>query len=522
MNEAEMQRLIEPKLSDRLWRLSNLYYIVDEKGNRILFKMNDVQREIYRDLHYKNAILKSRQHGVTTFFCILILDYVLFNKDKSCGIIAQGLPEAREIFDSKIMYAYDNIPDFITKSPIVEPEKSNALQLKLANKSQVKVATGFRSGTLHWCHISEYGKICAKYPEKAQEIQSGTQETVHEGQIITYESTAEGPYGDFYEKCKTAESLQRNGTRIGPLDYKYFFFPWYTKDSNQTDPQYVTITPEEHEYFDKLENTQDCKINLRRRAWYVKKKEDLKNLMTQEHPSNSREAFHSTVRGAFWADEMLELESRTPPQITNVPHNPKVKVHTIHDPGYNWAIWFVQDPMGVYPRFINHVEFQGGGVEHCCELLDEMAKRYNYRYAKHVVPVDADSNATKVIDGKTLLAHARKNGYMFTKMKAVADSIKLIEKTRQALTDFYFDEKKCEIGIERLINFRRVMDKTNSDDKNIVYREKYVHDISSHSSTALYHFIKARAMNKFSTDNDNATSLSTIRELNRMSRQVRA
>ena len=39
-------------------------------------------------------------------------------------------------------------------------------------------------------HVSEFGKICNKYPDKAEEIVTGALQTVALGQGITIESTA--------------------------------------------------------------------------------------------------------------------------------------------------------------------------------------------------------------------------------------------------------------------------------------------------------------------------------------------
>ena len=45
-------------------------------------------------------------------------------------------------------------------------------------------------------HVSELGKICKKYPEKAKEIVTGDVEAVPaDGGIITLEATAEGKKG---------------------------------------------------------------------------------------------------------------------------------------------------------------------------------------------------------------------------------------------------------------------------------------------------------------------------------------
>ena len=45
------------KLNDRWWRLNNLYWIIDEQGNRIKFKPNEVQTYLYNNLWFFNELL---------------------------------------------------------------------------------------------------------------------------------------------------------------------------------------------------------------------------------------------------------------------------------------------------------------------------------------------------------------------------------------------------------------------------------------------------------------------------------
>jgi len=66
MQESEAIKL----LSDKKWRMSNLYYIKDKSGQKILFEPNWAQLELLKP-HYLNIILKARQLGVTTFHALL-------------------------------------------------------------------------------------------------------------------------------------------------------------------------------------------------------------------------------------------------------------------------------------------------------------------------------------------------------------------------------------------------------------------------------------------------------------------
>ena len=520
MDEQSQLLQIQPKLADRWWRLNNLYFIIDENGDRVLFWPNEVQKEVYQNLHYLNLCLKSRQHGITTLFCILMLDYVLFNNDKKCALTTLSMDTSVALFHDKVLYPFSQLPDYVLANPMFIPIKKNEKQLvfpdeKGNTRSQLSAQVGLRAETYHWVHVSEYGKICAENPIKAEEIKKGAFNTVHEGSILTVESTAQGPSGDFYDKCKEAEHNKREHKSLGPLDWQFFFFPWFRKSSNRTDPRFVEITPEDHLYFNKLERTEKFKIDEWQRAWYVVKQKEQGNAMTQEHPSTSDESFFSSVTGAFWADEIRDLERRFPPQITDVPHDPNVLVHTVHDPGYHWAVWFIQNPMGLFPKVIRHYECVGS-TKDVCEMMDRYKDLYGYRYGKHIVPLDADSNATKVIDGKTILIHAKQNGYTFTKMKKIPDSMTLIEQARVELTNFWFDRTECGPGLNSLRSFRRKKDVALSTDKKPVYLERYVHDLSSHSASAFYHAIKARKAGLFDDDGEGESiTIEEIRALNR-------
>src|SRR3546814_18785208 len=60
------------------------------------------------------------------------------------------------------------------------------------NNSSIRVATSMRSGTIHRLHVSEFGKICAKFPDKAHEVVTGSLPAVPLDGIAIIESTAEG------------------------------------------------------------------------------------------------------------------------------------------------------------------------------------------------------------------------------------------------------------------------------------------------------------------------------------------
>jgi hypothetical protein len=76
-----------------------------------------------------------------------------------------------------VQFAYDRLPEQIKEA--VYPTHESKTELVLSNGSRIQVGTSMRGDTLQWLLITEFGKICAKYPEKAREIITGALNTVH-------------------------------------------------------------------------------------------------------------------------------------------------------------------------------------------------------------------------------------------------------------------------------------------------------------------------------------------------------
>src|SRR5262245_49079207 len=284
------------QFSDWRWRLNNLYWIVDKEGRRTQFKMNWAQENLFDGMHYCNVILKARQLGFTTFIQIFMLDACLFNSDLRAGTIAHRLEDARTIFRDKVKYPYDSLPDGLRNR--IRKVSDSAEELLLSNNSSIRVGTSLRSGTLQYLHISEYGKLCAQFPEKAREVRTGALNTLQAGQVVFIESTAEGKEGHFFEMCETAQTKQRMGTRLTPLDFKFHFYPWWREPSYELDPEGVTIGDDLRKYFEKLESCDGIQLSDRKRAWYAKKIETQLEDMKREYPSTPAEAFEASIEGA--------------------------------------------------------------------------------------------------------------------------------------------------------------------------------------------------------------------------------
>lgn len=314
MSEAEQVAYIKAHLSDVWWRLNNLYKIVNEDGELVTFRMLPAQRELFKNMHYRNIILKARQLGFSTGIDIYLLDQALFNKNLSCGIIAQDLPAAGEIFSTKISVPFDNLPVWLrTTFPVsTRREGANGGHIEFAHGSKIRVSTSFRSGTVQRLHISEHGKICAKYPAKAKEVRTGTLNAIKDGCIVFIESTAEGVGGDFHTMSTRAMDLGQLNLPLTSQDYKFHFFAWWQ------DPKYQTSVPtgglrlsKYHQaYFAAVEQTMGITLLDEQKQWYIRKEIEQQEEMKQEFPSTPSEAFLTSGRRVFTAINVMQAEGQ--------------------------------------------------------------------------------------------------------------------------------------------------------------------------------------------------------------------
>lgn len=292
-----MELEITERFKNKFWRLNNLYWIIDKSGKRVLFNVNEVQERLFDELWYMNIVLKARQFGVTTFTDLYFLDEVIFNPNVEAGIIAHNKEDAQKIFRRKIQYPYRNLPEGLKKEryPITDSRQ----ELALNNNSVIYVGTSMRSGTLQYLHVSEHGKICKKYPEKAEEIKTGSLNAVEAGQMVVIESTAEGAVGDFFDFCQVAYQNKISDRKLTPLDFKFHFFPWFMMGEYAMDIKGVDIPERLEKYFNNLERSLKITLSPQQRAWYAKKESLMGYKMKQEYPSTVEEAFEG-AKSAFY------------------------------------------------------------------------------------------------------------------------------------------------------------------------------------------------------------------------------
>ncbi len=469
---AELKRL----MSDQLWRINNLYKIIGKAGKLVPFKMNWAQEAFYHEMHYLNAILKARQLGFTTFIQIFMLDECLFNANTRCGTIAHSLEDAKAIFRDKIKGAYDSLPDQLkAERPTIA---DSALELRLANNSGIRVGTSLRGGTFNFLHISELGKIAAKFPERAREIRTGALNTIHHGQVAFIESTAEGEEGDFYDLCEVSKAKARIGSKLTPLDFKFHFFPWWKEPGYRLDPDGVVIDQVAQRYFAALRDEHGIVLDDWQKAWWVKKKETQQEDMGREFPSTPEEAFAASVEGAFYGAWMAKAEEQG--RIGDFKALPGIPVHTAWDIGRHdaTAIWFFQR-LHDRIRVVGYYENDGEAMPFYAAKVKELFAENGWlRTEESVDWFPHDGKVTEWGSGKTRLEQSVGEGLnpRIPLAMTLHDGINAV---RAIIPICDYDQAGCASGVKVLKNYRKEWNKVRA-----VWSREPLHNWASHGADA--------------------------------------
>jgi hypothetical protein len=454
----DAQEKFKADLKNPEWRMANLYKIIT-KGNDgqnavITFKPNEAQQRFLRRYWTRNIILKSRQRGFTTLICLMWLDHALFVGNQRCGVIAQDREAAEVIFRDKVKFAYDNLPFQLREAmPLA---KDSVTELLFAhNNSSVRVATSMRSGTIHRLLVSEFGKICAKSPEKAREVTTGSLPAVPSAGVVVIESTAEGRDGAFYTMSQQAEADMESGKKLSQKDYRFHFFPWWEAAEYRLNPASVIVSDKDAQYFSEIEAKERIILDAEQRAWYVATRKsdfaDDQEKMWQEYPSTSTEAFQRSNEGAYYTAQLSN--ARKEGRITAVPYHPGSPVNTFWDIGNSdgTAIWLHQRI-----RLKNHfIGFLEGWGEPYAHYVAELQKK-GYVWGTHYLPHDADhvrQGQVTNLSAKAMLANlGLRNIKIVTQVPNIQDGIQV---TRDAFAGCWFDEQGCAEGLIHLQQYRK-------------------------------------------------------------------
>lgn len=484
-DEAELLK----NLADPMWRLCSgaLYKIMvksdDGSGSVIPFVPNRAQRRLIKRLWHRNLILKARQLGFTTLIAIMWLDHALFNDDQRCGIIAQDREAAEVIFRDKVKLAYERLPQILRDAmPLATENKSELLFGH--NNSSIRVATSMRSGTIHRLHVSEFGKIGAKFPDKANEVVTGSLPAVPLDGIAIIESTAEGQDGEFYSMCQRAMALAEKGEDLSPRDYRFHFYPWWQEPGYRMAGDGVVITDKDREYFGIIEGAMNCVLDEQQRNWYVATRDaDFSGdpeKMWQEYPSTPKEAFQQSTEGTYYATQLAA--ARKGGRIGLFPHAEGIPVNTFWDIGNSdgTAIWFHQR-IGAENRFIKFIEGWGEPYSFFINQMQAMG----FVWGSHYLPHDGDHKRQQgdKVQSPIEMLQKFKIGGKWLIVPRVEDVNHGIQSLRSVFSQCTFDESGCKEGLAHIAQYRKEWNSRLG-----TWSDRPRHDIHSEAADALRQF----------------------------------
>lgn len=363
---------IAENIHDKVWRLNNLYWIVDKKGDSIQFKLNPIQQKVIACKHRRKLILKARQVGMSTLSVLDVLDDTITSKNVASGIVSYSLEHAQHIFKRIIGHALDNFPEELRHT--LNIKSRSAREIAFENGSFLRVDTTLRGSTYANVVVSEYGKTCARTPMKAEEVMTGTLNTVPINGRVIIESTGEGMDGYFADMCLEAE--QRNGEALSVLDYQLLFFPWYEEQHYELHEKIeydVSLT----DYFNDIEKDKGVKISQPQRNWYAMQQKLLGDKIKQEFPSTVQEAFMSRSDAYYFAQYIEKAYKENRCLYTSL-YDPLEPVYVAMDIGINHltVIIFFQLVHGEI-RVIDYYEDSNKDIDFYAKLLLQ-DKGYTY------------------------------------------------------------------------------------------------------------------------------------------------
>lgn len=189
-------------------------------------------------------------------------------------------------------------------------------------------------------------------------------------------------------------------------------------------------------------------------------------------------------------------QAREDGRITSVAYDNAIGTYTAWDLGVgdSTAIWWFQVTAGGEIHFIDHYESSGEDLGHYIAVLNNKP----YQYTRHFLPHDA--KARELQTGTTRIDFFNNHGIYNvevlrpTRFTLGQDDISLV--ARPKFTKCWFDEKKCQRGLECLRAYHY-----EYNEKNRLLKDTPCHDWSSHSASAFIYALMAETENVAVTNN---------------------
>lgn len=479
---------MERFMPSKLWRLNNLYTIVDKQGEKVPFRMNYAQHVVYAASlqHPRIIILKSRQQGISTFWLISFLDDGLMSTDYHVGLMAQGKAEAATLL-KRVGMAWDNYPAELRELLGLKLIKDNNEEQGYSNGSTLFIRTSFRSTTLQRLHVSELGKIANNYPARAKEVKSGTLQAIAPGNIAVLESTAEGDnmFKHMWEAAVDAET--RSSVRNTPLagkEFKPVFLSWVNDpDCNSPDLEEPNLS--QAEYFARVEGELGITLSTSQKSFWIQQYRELGEMIYQEYPATAQEAFAKVNDGSYYASLYRANILQRGKLVTEL-YDPNLPVHVAMDLGMDdtFTLVYFQRFRGDW-RIIDEYASSGEGLEFYVNKMFDSG----YPIGDVICPHDIQVRDLSA-GGKTRLAIMRELGVKSVRVlpkRPIQDGIEFM---RRALKNMWIDEK-CTYLIGCLTNYTKEYDETKE-----LWKSQPRHDQWSHGADALRYMAMSEVSDK--------------------------
>ena len=412
----------DERLLQKEWRMHNLYKIVDKYAKLVTFRPNTSQAHFLKNRHTKNIILKSRRLGFTTYSVTDMLDNTLFNRNFNSLFVSYDDPSAKKVFDEIAMLEWNHLKD-IHNLWDVDMSNANTLKLDFGDMtfSSIEVKSSGRGGRYNQIHISEFGKLCAKYPAKAVEILSGTIPALTPEGILTIESTAEGDSGDFHDMYwEAAEKSKDPNYVFGNHEYKAFFYNWQwdrdeidkiTTPEAQMPKDFLDYQKKHNEKAKLLPHLYKEITPIELTYWFYKYTQSGSkwNRLLQEYPTTAEEAFIHSGSKLF---DQIKLEYQK-------------QYETIPTVVGDWK--YYEDPKPNHTYVIGADPAEGVGGDHSAIVILDLTPtipKVVATYANNLIPPDILAyelkNVGQAYGYATLLVERNNTGFAtLTKLKDI-------------------------------------------------------------------------------------------------------
>ena len=248
---------------------------------------------------------------------------------------------------------------------------------------------------------------------------------------------------------------------------------------------WVTYNPESkysatHERFraDPPKDAKICQMNFTDNPWFPDVLEQTRLEDYDKRPDQYEHiwlgAFQVYQEGSYYSAEMRR--AREEDRIATVRYDRGKGVVAAFDLGIgdSTAIWFAQF-IGTEVHLVDYYEASGVGLDHYVKVLQDKG----YIYDQYIFPHDirvrelgSGKSRLEILEGMGI--HADKTE--IAPQLLIEDGIQLV---RTMLDKCYFDEEKCEKGIDCLLNYSKKW-----DDSGGTWRMRPDHNWASHGADA--------------------------------------